>query len=251
MNRKPTARRRRAAPAAVAGILVLTACAGSPAAEPAAPDPAASPADTAAPPPEPESQPEPRWIHVDPGAGFLDLFDSLSAAEQSCIRDALDEDEFGAVMEERVRDVYDTDPGGLGPTFDCLTPDAVRSLEIAFLDAALQEALGLGELSRDQVSCLRDRLATGDGLFLRPGLDEVTLFLDSFEVLAHCVPDALLIGMLPAMGAPELEELSGEQRSCLHDWLRWSGPTSRAWPAACPMWSLPRCSGPWTSRWRT
>ncbi|MYI55935.1 MAG: hypothetical protein F4062_02715, partial [Acidimicrobiia bacterium] len=57
MNRNPTCWRTRAASAAVAGILVLTACGGSPDAERVASTPPPPPADLAAPPPEPAAPP--------------------------------------------------------------------------------------------------------------------------------------------------------------------------------------------------
>ena len=255
MYRKPTVRRKRAAAALIAGVLVVAACGGDPAgdvgtpqppppAEPPAPapEPPASPpesppepppeppppAEPPEPPPEPAPEPppppesppaEPPEIQVDGGTAWEEVFDAVSAAEQACIRSALS-DELDSVLDLRVMATGDTEEWEVS-IFGCLTPENARSVFLAAVVAGLREEMGTGELSDEELSCLRDRVAELDiaALVAADVAGDADLELaEATAGLLGCVPDVILAEMLAELGV-ELDELSEDELSCMREWM--------------------------------
>ena len=191
-----------------------------PPAEPESPPP---PAPESPPPAEPESpppadtapSPELPEVHVDADTVWQDVFDALTASEQSCIRSELDDDLLRSVLERRVL-------AGAGSRqweesiYNCASPDTLRSLLLANLIAGMGEAMGFEELSREEMSCLREWVATLDVVALWDG--EAAAAADIMSGLTGCLPDLILGGMLAEMGV-DVEELSEEEMSCLREWV--------------------------------
>ena len=188
------------------------------------------PAEPESPPPEPESlppapespppadtapSPELPEVHVDADTVWQDVFDALTASEQSCIRSELDDDLLRSVLERRVL-------AGAGARqreesiYNCASPDTLRSLLLANLIAGMGEAMGFEELSGEEMSCLREWMATLDVVALRDG--EAAAAAGIKSGLTGCLPDLILGGMLAEMGV-DVEELSEEEMSCLREWV--------------------------------
>ena len=240
MVRHPPPTRRRAALAAIAGILLLAACGGNPAVDPVASEPPPPPADSAAPlpdpespppesesplpdpespPPEPQSSPpEPLAIHVDADTIWQDVFDALASSEQSCIRSELDDDLLRSALDRRILTDADSEQWEVS-IFTCLTPDNARSLFVATMVAGLQDETRAGELSGEEISCLRDLVAELDVAALvaatLQGEDDPALAEVAVGVLG-CVPDVIVGGMFAEMGV-DVGDWSAEERSCLRE----------------------------------
>ena len=154
-------------------------------------------------------------VHVDADTVWQDVFDALTASEQSCIRSELDDDLLRSVLERRVL-------AGAGSRqweesiYNCASPDTLRSLLLANLIAGMGEAMGFEELSREEMSCLREWVATLDVVALWDG--EAAAAAGIMSGLTGCLPDLILGGMLAEMGV-DVEELSEEEMSCLREWV--------------------------------
>ena len=105
--------------------------------------------------------------------------------------------------------------------FTCLTSDNARSLFLATVIAGLQEEMGTGELSGEEMSCLRAWVAELDVVALatadRLGEDDAALEGVMWGVVG-CVPDLFLAAMLAGMDV-DAAELSEDELSCLRQWL--------------------------------
>ena len=249
-------RRRRAALLAAAGTLIVMACGGSPAAEPVSPEPTPPAADTAAPPPEPpspppepespEAEPEgaprqsedpaaepespppasedppaepPLAFDVDRDTVWEDVFDALTAAEQTCISGELDDDLLRSVLERRVLSESGSEQWEAS-IFGCLTPDNARSLFLGAVIEGFREDLGVGDLSGEEMSCLRDWVANIDVAALVAadvsGADDAE-FVEPMMGVMGCVAVPFLAALFADMGV-DMEDLSEDELSCLRQW---------------------------------
>ena len=222
--------------------LVLAACGGTPVPAPtptsepapapthaAAPESTPTPAPTSTPSPVPASPtplPPPAVadldIEVDGDTVWKEVFDTLTAPEQGCIRSAL-----GSGLEPSLDQPVLSD--GEVPTesevsiFSCLAPEVARSVFIAVMTSAVEEDEGT-ELGEAQVSCLLDSVADIDvaGSIAAmaaagdPGADQAPGEL--FGVMFACLPDLLLVYPFLEGTGVGTEELSEGERSCLRDW---------------------------------
>ena len=220
----PMSRRRLVASAAIAGLLVLTACAGSPGAEPQVsapvplqPEPVAPPPRTAAPLPEPAApQPEPvappTAAFAEFGAQLQETIDrwELSDAERDCMLTSGDSPEAIAsrdgVDEATARAVF---ASGLAR---CL-PDPFLIAEFGL------EADDLGDLSEAELSCARQWLAgRGGEAFGAAYAGEREADLDFTFGLWGCVPSEAFVGMFDPEGE-DWRHVSAAQLSCARDWM--------------------------------
>ena len=145
---------------------------------------------------------------------WQDVFDALTASEQSCIRSELDDDMLRSVLKRRV--LTDTGSGQWEESiYNCVSPDTARSLLLANLMAVMGEAMGFGELSPEETSCLRESVATLDVVALRA--DDAAAAALGLRLLG-CVPDVLLAEVFGEMGV-DLEDLSEVELSCLREWV--------------------------------
>ena len=185
-----------------------------------APEPPPEPESPPEPPPEPESPPAERLeIQVDGGTAWQEVFSAVSAAEQDCIRGALS-DELDSLLGERVMAIGDTEEWVVS-FFGCLTPENARSVFLAAVVAGLREDFGTGELSDEEWSCLRDRVADLDvtALVAADVAGDADLeFVEAAAVLFGCLPDVFLAEMLAELGV-DPDELSEDELSCLREWV--------------------------------
>ena len=250
------------------GALVLAACGGSPAAEPVASEPLRPPpADTVPPPPEPESpasepeappadtvvlapepespapEPEsppaasedlpaePLAFHVDGDTVWQDVFDALTAAEQTCISGELDDDLLSSVLERQV--LAGTGSERWEPSiFACLDPDTARALFLAALIESFAEELDVGDFSDEELTCLREWVTDIDVAALVAADDAE--FVASVTSVMGCLARPFLTVMFAEMGV-DMEDLSEDELSCLQQWLSDLGmaaPTDSGYSAA-------------------
>ena len=221
--------RRWLAAAVLAAAVVLAACTSesptAPAGSPAPATPAASPPTatatavaTSAPSPSPSpgaapvttgevASPEPA---IDGDTRWGDLFATLSAAEQSCFRDA-----FGDGLDETLAqpvDGGDSEEWEAG-AFACLAPDTARAVFLEVLLAGMAE--DDLEPDADERECLRETVATADVAALVAAEREGDPALAEFTgAVLTCLPDVFLELMLAGAGL-DAADLDGDERACL------------------------------------
>ncbi|MCY3663267.1 MAG: PPC domain-containing protein [bacterium] len=188
--------------------------------EPPSPaEPAAPPAEPASPPEPTETPAEPSTFHVDADTVWQDVFDSVTAAEQSCIRSEVDDDVLDSALEERIMTDDDTEDW-VASIFGCLTPDNARSLFLASMIEGLREDVDIGEVGDEEMSCLHDLVADLDVAALVAADvagDERELVTATAAVIG-CLPDVFLELMVADLGV-DLDELSEDELSCMREWM--------------------------------
>ncbi len=147
-----------------AAVLAAAACGTDPTPTPtpaARPTPTPTPTATPTPPPTPTATPLPPSITVDIGAGAVwrDVDDELYPSERDCIRSALGDDTYQALLDEPAL------AEGTALTalpLGCLQQANAVIMVVAYLDDRV------GGLSPDSENCLRRTFATADfGLLAR------------------------------------------------------------------------------------
>ena len=153
----------------------------SPTAVPSPPEPTPAP-DTPTPAPTPSATPttvpsrddgltdgdEPvDYYAFDPGSTVGDLYDTLSPSEQTCIGAEYSAAELAQLRERPVFDEQDTEGDQLA-LLECLESEKLSGVFYSFL--AVNASWAAGELSAEQVSCLR-QLADESDVLLIAGSD--------------------------------------------------------------------------------
>ncbi len=232
--------------AVLALAVALAACSGDD--EPAAPDtPEPVPAAAAAEPDAPaadESEPAPAEtdepaeddagesaaaqaeppdgaaeIRVDGDTTWQDLFDGFTSEEQSCIRDALDDDLLASALSERVLTGSATSPWQVD-LFGCLAEPTAQAVFFAATVAGAEES---GEsLNAEERSCLRDVVADLDVTqFVATtavASEDAAASVDFAQGMIACLPDVILRSLFEGSGM-SYDDLSEEERDCLREVL--------------------------------
>ena len=200
-------------------IVVLSACGESPA-------PSVTPAATITPTPTPtpippSPTPEPTAaaiaeldVSIDGDTVWQDVFDTLTTAEQACIRTALG-DELESALSRPVMSESDAPEQGEVSLYSCLTPETARAVYFSVLITDMQDEV---ELSENELACLRDLLADTDVAAVVAALvadaDDRTAAAEFFTDIMRCLADLILRDVIAEMGL-EREELSADEESCL------------------------------------
>ena len=165
-----------------------------------------------------------RAVFVDDDTAFGDVLDTLSDAEQGCIRDALGEDTLEMLsgvsllfVGDPVAAAADDVSGPLALFLSCLRPDTARGLFLTTLivgwETAAAEAGLSSRVGTDEEECLWERAA---------GLDAVVMagawFDDSIDIhtaaLLGCVA-GLFTELVIASAGLVPEDVTVEQRECM------------------------------------
>lgn len=135
----------------------------------------------------------------------------LSEDEVSCLHERVADVDVAALIAGTFR--------GLDAAAEAFVFGLMGCFPDLFLSAFLEGAgMTLEELSEEEASCLRERIASADWQLLL-GEDDTAMTLAWFlPGLASCTPDLLLGFFLGASGIA-LDELSAEETSCLREWL--------------------------------
>ena len=202
------------------------------------PEPTVTPTSTPTQTPVPTNTPTPTPIPASPtpepnAVGVADLeieiysdtvwqevFDTLSASEQSCIRGALDDALLESAMSMPVMSEGDTEEWEVS-IFSCLAPATARAVLLTTTVSAMQEDTQV-ELSEAEASCLRESVADIDVAAvvaaMVPDSDDPAAAAEFFADFVGCVPDVFLSAMIAGAGV-DIEELSEDERTCLRGFL--------------------------------
>ncbi len=171
-------------------------------------------------------------VTVDSNTIWREVFNSVTDAEQSCIREVLD-DELESALDRslfggfswkvslsgwKVTFIGDSRQDWEAQIYRCLAPATTRAIFLSMTISGFEEEGG--ELSEDEESCLRVQIVDVDVADLIAIVAEEEHAAELKQVipgLVKCVPDVFLSSILPGMGV-ELEDLSEEEASCLRDW---------------------------------
>ena len=226
-----TVRGRLLAAAVLTTVVVLAGCTSesttAPADSPEPATPAASPHPQAtstatatavpSPSPSPTAAPVARrgvaelGLAIDADTRWVDVFETLTAAEQACFRD-----EFGAGLEEALA----AQPIGEGDTeawevtaFRCLAPATARAVFLDVLLAGMAEddiEPGAAELA-----CLRETAAGADiAAMIAAERDDAPAFFEFQGALLACMPEVFLDLFLLNTGV-DAAGLGADERACL------------------------------------
>ena len=207
------------------GLTVMTVLSGCTEEEPEqAPQPAATAAATSAPtatptPPQratPAATPAPASADVEvavtPDTTWQDLFDTLSATEQSCIRDEVGAELPGLLARTLLSE--DAAPDSEVAAYSCLAPATARAVvrEILFL------GMGEGILEADdaELACVEEALARVDVLALVAGDESDPTVAELVPTLVTCIPDVWVGFFIEAAGL-DIDALSDDERTCLRE----------------------------------
>ncbi len=186
---------------------------------------------------------------IDQETTYQEILDTLTASEQECVRDELDDGSFESALEWTVLGEVTIWDVGMDASFEeleeaqaakeeldaslygCLDPEAARDLILATTIAAfesdtLQESLGAEfdvDFGDDEKACLQNWIPSIDPAALVAGEDDLAAVGASFGVIA-CVPDLLIAFAIQELAAQGLgvepDELSEDEKSCLREWVR-------------------------------
>ena len=138
------------------------------------------------------------------------VFATLSAPEQSCIRNALG-DELEWVLSKAVSAEGGNFNDWQVPIYRCLDPEIARAV---FLSATRASSERYGEWSEGEFSCMKEWVSDVNVAELIASPDNSTEWAGFLTSLTSCVPD-LLISAYISRWDLSLEELSEEEASCL------------------------------------
>lgn len=164
-----------------------------------------------------------RRFDIDQDTTLREVFDTLSGAEQACIRGGLDGDVLGSVLDTPV---LPDDPDGTGPSiFSCLAPDTARefflSVAMATMVAAAEEEGLSARMGKDEEACMRDLLTGVDvaALASEPESGNLQEFdLQEFDVSGLIGLSDLSLGLFsctPDIFVASTGGLTPEQESCV------------------------------------
>ena len=149
-------------------------------------------------------------VQIDSDTTWLKLFDTLSATEQSCIRNSLDNDldwvldkpiwPVGSYRDEREVSIY-----------ACLKPGIADSIFLFVAKAFIEMHT---EVKDEQVSCLRYLISGNDVTVLVEAYYDPSRTSEFMANLISCVPDLLFSWMISQSGWLKAEYFSDGERSC-------------------------------------
>ena len=173
------------------------------------PEPTATPAGAPSPTPTATERPAPA-LHIDSGAKWREVFDSLSDSEQACIRDALNGDlEF--VLGQSVL----ADGDEIVSFVSCLEPAKAQSIFISLQITLLEEELDRS-LSEEESTCLQEVVAGIDVAAYTALTEDSKQHAEAAGGLLSCVPDLFIAAMIAEFGYGP-EDLSEEESTCLQE----------------------------------
>ena len=156
-------------------------------------------------------------IRVDRGTTWQEVFDALTDAEQSCVRDAVGDEALASGLSERVLTEADLEPWQ-ADLLTCLSEPAAYALFFGIMVAAAEEE-GV-TLNAEERSCLRgvvEDLDVADLIAaISGGPEDAAATADFAQGMIACLPDVMLRGMFEGAGV-SYDDLSEEQRDCLRD----------------------------------
>ena len=145
------------------------------------------------------------YYAFDPDASLGDVYDTLPASEQTCIKAAYSAAELTELRERPVFDELDTE-GRQMALLECLEREKLSGVFYSFTVENISAEVG--ELSAEQASCIRELVDGSDvlliaGAYTQPSPEaERALLAITFGMLA-CMPELLGGSPGPSPGAPD------------------------------------------------
>ena len=154
-------------------------------------------------------------LTLDRGTSWQDVFETLTASEQPCIRDL--GDEVPALLARKVlRDEATED--WESDFFACLDPETGRDLLLGSMLVGMEEE-GL-EVGAAETACLREVLAEVDpAAFVAATGDEGPDFNAFVGGVWRCLPDLFFESIAAEIGV-DLGAISGPELACMEEWVR-------------------------------
>ncbi len=147
---------------------------------------------------------EPLALEVDASTTWQDVFDALSASEQGCIRDSVDEGTLTVVLERRFIEEREPEPWE-DEFFECLEPESV---EMVFLSSLLSQTAGMSD---GTVACIEGLIDDTDvSKVIEGGKPDASA--GSLEVTSKFYGGMMACSLL---GMIEDTSVGDEQRACL------------------------------------
>ena len=149
---------------------------------------------------------------------WRDVFDTLGADVQSCIREALDDGSLETALAVEIS-ATDASEEWEPAFFSCIDPQVAQSLFASVMIAQIQSDEAV-ELSGDEQSCLHEWAAEIDvaELVASTAVDDSAGVADYVSGVVRCVPDLMVSVMLDETGIV-IDELSEAEASCLRAWV--------------------------------
>ena len=182
------------------------------------------PESTPAPMPTPTSTPIPSptpapvsTARIDDETTWQELFDDFTPTEQACIRSEVG-GELDSVLGERVMTDDDLTDWQVS-LFECLTPEAARSVYASLLVAGMLSDETY-EVTEGEIECVSAWVAGADVHRLIRGMAEEDLAVwgEALSGVIPCLADAFLPNFLAEMGI-DPDTLTDDERTCLTQWM--------------------------------
>ena len=152
-------------------------------------------------------------IYIGSDTVWKEVFDTLAAPEQSCIRDALDGELLESVL---ARPILEGDWEQWEVSiFVCLAPGTARSILLSDMVADIEEN---PEFSGEETSCLREWVAEVDLVALVAAGEDAAEVEELAGRMIVCIPDTFISLILAGLGL-SMEDLGQEEASCLREWV--------------------------------
>ncbi|MCY4620671.1 MAG: hypothetical protein OXD34_02370, partial [bacterium] len=158
---------------------------------------------------------------MDADTVWEDVFSTFTPSEQSCIREAVDEELLESVLDRRVLESSEVPEQWEVSIFSCLAPQTARALFLSFMIGGMETDEELDtELTAEEMSCLREWVAgvdVGDAVAELADEDSAVA-AELISGMFSCLTDLFLSMMVSEM-AMDGVELSEEEMSCLREWV--------------------------------
>jgi hypothetical protein len=143
---------------------------------------------------------------------WQDLFDTLSATEQSCMRAELGAELQGLLARALLS--AGVTPDSEIVAYSCLAPATAHAVIREILLLSIRE-LGF-EANDDEVACLEEALVRTDIAALVAGEEDDTSVAEFTRSYITCMPD-VWVGIFASNVGLDIDELSEAERACLRD----------------------------------
>ena len=168
-------------------------------------------------PPAADADESTEWaLTIDRGTSWQDVFETLTASEQACIRDQFG-DEVPALLARKVLRDETTQPWETD-LFACLAPETGRDLLLGSVLAGMEEE-GM-EAGAAETACLREVLAGVDPATVVAGTEDDGLEDNAFlGGIWRCLPELLVESVAAEIGV-DIDAVSEPERACIREWGR-------------------------------
>ncbi len=155
-------------------------------------------------------------LTLDRSTSWQDVFETLTASEQACIRDQFGDEAAALLAREVLRE--ETTPAWETDLFACLAPETGRDLLLGSLLAGMEEE-GM-EAGAAEMACLREVLAGVDPATVVAAREDDGPEGNAFLAgIWRCLPELLFESVAAEIGV-DSDAVSEPERACIREWAR-------------------------------